>query len=236
MEAFRKQFEKELSNLEVTEKEEITVKVLSKKFKKKAFKLHPDKTGNNEDEQFKELLNDFNIVLAAYKSINKDENDDSDENDDKGELFTFFDKHNVATEKSQSWTVVVEKSKVGSWSNVLKTKFGQPKVIVGGSGDQYKAPVGDKNVSITFYKTPSDLTPKMSIQGSPECLRFFVINVLPSLYKKVCEKENKSTTKSIADKNAHKENVFKCNMCGKPYKQKGSLKTHMEKNAQRITG
>ena len=83
----------------------------NKKFKKEALKVHSDKTGTNDDAEFKELLADFKSVQTALKEIEpKDE-------DDKGDVYTFFENNNVATEKSQSWTIVIEKNKVEAWSS-----------------------------------------------------------------------------------------------------------------------
>ena len=90
----------------------------------------------------------------------------------------------MANEKSQSWTILVEKDKVEEWNNVLRRKFGESKLVGSGSGHQFKAPVGDHNVSITLYKYPGDLTPKMNVQGNKVSLRHFVCNVLPEVYKK----------------------------------------------------
>ena len=67
--------------------------------------MHPDKTGKKDNKEFKELLNAYKVTLKALEEILE-----CDEND-KGELFTFFEKHNIATEKSKSWTIVVEKDK-----------------------------------------------------------------------------------------------------------------------------
>ena len=218
MEAIRKNLKKELNNLDIEETEDITIRFVEKKFKKKALKVHPDKTGTNDDAEFKELLRDFQKVQTA---LNELEEEDSD--DDKGDVFTFFEKHNLATEKTQSWTIIVESDKTDSWNNVLKQEFGKPKLVSRGSGSQFKAPVGDYNVSITLYMNPGDQVPKMNIQGSKISLRHFVCTVLPKLYKVVSEKATKKALTTCPDDPTHP-----CNICGKKYKQKRRLTTHME--------
>ena len=45
MEEFRNTYKEELKRLDVSDDEELTTKMLSSKFKKKALKVHPDKTG-----------------------------------------------------------------------------------------------------------------------------------------------------------------------------------------------
>ena len=114
MENFKKQFEKELKNLEIEDTDVLSEKHIAKKFKKKALKVHSDKTGN-DDEEFKDLLNDYHKVLKAFKELKLDAQDE-----EKDDLQTFFEKHNLAKEFSQSWTVFVEKGLVPMWLNELK--------------------------------------------------------------------------------------------------------------------
>ena len=45
MDNLRKELERELINLEIEADEDITVKLVTKKFKRKALKVHSDKTG-----------------------------------------------------------------------------------------------------------------------------------------------------------------------------------------------
>ena len=59
MENIRRQYEKELKNLEITHDELITMKLVSTKFKRKALKVHSDKTGKDDDEEFIELYSDY---------------------------------------------------------------------------------------------------------------------------------------------------------------------------------
>ena len=226
MEALRNIMKKELLNLDVEESDEINIKMVEKKFKKKALKVHPDKTGTDDDAEFKELLADFKKVQTALNEL------EIDDEEDKGDVFTFFEKNNVVNEKSQSWTILVEKDKVEEWSNVLRRKFGESKLVGSGSGHQFKAPVGVHNVSITLYKYPGDLNPKMNVQGNKVSLRHFVCNVLPELYKKVRDKTTTTVLTNLTDDTTHN-----CNICDKVYKQKRRLTTHMEmKHTGAITG
>ena len=93
MENIRKQLVKELSNLEITAEDIITVKLVTKKFKMKALKVHSDKTGRQDetgradDEEFKELLSDYHRVLDAVKKIEKN----NDAQDTKNDLQEFFE-------------------------------------------------------------------------------------------------------------------------------------------------
>ena len=87
MENLRKQYESELKNLEIQEDEELTVKLVTRKFKKKALRVHSDKTGSENDEEFKQLLNDYNRVKEAINEITKDNNQ---EDCDKSNFQHFF--------------------------------------------------------------------------------------------------------------------------------------------------
>ena len=119
MEAIRNTFKKELNKLEISETEEITTKSVEKKFKKKALKVHPDKTGTDDDAEFKELLADFRKLQTALKELkDEDENDINDEDDESSDLSKFFDKNNVATEKSKSWTIVIENVSLETFQNI----------------------------------------------------------------------------------------------------------------------
>ena len=85
MEYIRKQFANELKNLEVEECEEISAKILSKKFKRKALKVHSDKTRTQDDEEFKQLLHDYNKLKEALSEINENVEDE------QTDLQTFFE-------------------------------------------------------------------------------------------------------------------------------------------------
>jgi hypothetical protein len=106
MENFRKTCAEELKNLEIKEEEEITAKLLSTKFKLKAIKVHSDKTGLNDDKEFKNLLNDYNKCIEALRNIVND-----NEDTEKIDIKEFFTKHNVSKENSNSWTILIEKKK-----------------------------------------------------------------------------------------------------------------------------
>jgi curved DNA-binding protein CbpA len=92
MENLRRQLESELRNLEVGENEELTVKLVTKKFKKKALKVHSDKTGKEDDEEFKQLLQDYNKVKDALAELSSDV---IEEEETKTDLQNFFEKHNL---------------------------------------------------------------------------------------------------------------------------------------------
>ena len=106
MENLRKQFISELRNLEIGEDELLTGKLVTQKFRKKALKVHSDKTGKEDDEEFKQLLNDYNAVKNAIKELSDETMEVESE---KSDLQNFFERHNFAKEFSQSWTIFVEK-------------------------------------------------------------------------------------------------------------------------------
>ena len=115
MEDFIRNYAAELRRLEVDETEEITAKKLSTKFKKLALMTHPDKTGVEDDTEFKNLLNDYNILIDALRKVNKEEEDV-----EKNDMANFFAENNIAKENTQSYTVLVEKEKSTEWKNELK--------------------------------------------------------------------------------------------------------------------
>ena len=69
MENFRSIYSKELKNLEIENTDSLTESYISRKFKRKALKVHSDKTRSNDDEEFKELLNDYNRVLDVFRKL-----------------------------------------------------------------------------------------------------------------------------------------------------------------------
>jgi hypothetical protein len=228
MENFRKQFEHEIKNLEISEDEVITLKLVSHRFKKKALKVHSDKTGKEDDEEFKKLLNDFNNVKKALEEITDDA---SDVECEKSDLLNFFEKHNFAKEFSQSWTIFVEKVKVNDWKKALEARYPNSKELQG-NGVQYRTELDDKSVSITFYDVA---LPKMNIQGNHSCIRKFVLTTLPDIYRtiqesvKALESENLEKVPEAEAKNKlPKESKYKCDKCNKSYVKENGLEKHIQ--------
>ena len=223
MENLKKQLEEELNNLEVKKEEEINQKMLSKKFKKKAFDVHSDKTGNtgeDKDEEFKKLLNDYHKVSEALKEIQKDEDD--------GDLRAFFDKHNIANQCSQSWTILVENEMVFEWRMELKKRFPNP-TLVQGAGLQYKVAVEGKLVSVTHYENPSDNVSKMNVQGNIDAVKKFVLDILPQIYRNVNDAASKrGKTKVPVATRIKNSATYSCDECSKTYSSKSGLKSHIK--------
>ena len=147
MENIRKDFKKELKNLEISEEEELTVKLVTRKFKKKALKVHSDKNREKDDEEFKELLNDYNNLKEAISEVVKDVNVEDEQTD----LQSFFEKHNFAREFSQSWTIFVEKEKVNTWKNIMSSLYPDYKNTQG-NGTQFKTQVEERIVYTTYTR------------------------------------------------------------------------------------
>ena len=87
MENIKKQFHKELQNLEIGLDEIITVQLVGKRFRKKALRVHSDKTRLGDDEEFKELVNDYNRLVDAIEKIMYNQDDIRAE---KSEMHSFF--------------------------------------------------------------------------------------------------------------------------------------------------
>ena len=219
----KKHYENELKNLEVKDEEEINQKMLSKKFKQKAFKVHSDKTGNtgeDKDEEFKNLLDDYHRVSDALKGVQEDQDD--------GNLRAFFDKHNVSNQCSQSWTILVENEKVLEWRMELKKRYPNP-TLVQGSGLQYKASVDGKLVSVTHYKNPDDNESKMNVQGNLDSVKKFVLDILPEIYKNVSDAATKKTKAKLPISTRVKNSTtYPCDECNKTYSSKSGLKSHIK--------
>ena len=98
---------------------------MTRKFKKKALKVHSDKTGKEDDEEFKQLLNDYHTVRDAINELS----DDNEPKDEKTDLQSFFEKHNIAKEFSQTWTIYVEKEKVDYWKKEMSKRYPDEKNI-----------------------------------------------------------------------------------------------------------
>ena len=231
MEEFRMNFTEELKGLDVEDEEEVTAKMLSSKFKKKALKVHPDKKGDaHDDEDFKTLLNDYNTCMEALGLIAMNE-----EEKEKNEMSEFFAKHNVAKENTNSYTVLIENERTVEWKDVLKKMKHdvEPKKLING-GTQYKTEILGTSVSISLYDNPSNGQSKLLIQGSMFHIRMFIVEELPSLYKKVCVKTMKKQPKKIQPHKTialraikGKEVTFNCDQCDVTYKRKFYLAKHM---------
>ena len=223
MKNLKKQYENELKNLEVKDDEVINQKMLSKKFKQKAFKVHSDKTGNtgeDKDDEFKKLLDDYHKVSDALKEVQEDEDD--------GDLRAFFDKHNVSNQCSQSWTILVENEKVLEWRMELKKRYPNP-TLVQGCGLQYKASVDGKLVSVTHYENPNDNVSKMNVQGNLDSVKKFVLDILPVIYKNVNDAATKRTKAKLPISTRVKNSTtYPCDECNKTYSSKSGLKSHIK--------
>ena len=222
MEYIRKQFANELKNLEVEEGEEISAKILSKKFKRKALKVHSDKTRTQDDEEFKQLLHDYNKLKEALSEINENVEDE------KTDLQTFFETHNFAKEFSQSWTIFIEKERIEKWKQEMTFRFPDP-MILQGNGTQYQSQVDDRIVYTTLYDVES---PKMNIQGNHICIRKFVLTILPVIYKSIRDKIPVIQTADKARKlpvNAKVkltgETIHSYDVCPKTYVRKLNIKS-----------
>ena len=224
MENIRNQFRKELDNLEIGEDEALSVKLVGRRFRKKALKVHSDKTRGGDDEEFKELLNDYHRVIEALEQLG--ENKEMSETMD---MHAFFEKHNFAKEFSQSWTIFVEKKNVENWKIEMAKRYPDSKQLQY-NGTQYKSLVDGKYVFTTLYDV---MIPKMNIQGSHSIIRKFVIDVLPDIYREVSKgSPHGSAQKEVLPLNARiklaAEVTYTCDVCEKKYVRKTALKRHIE--------
>ena len=214
-------------NLEIEEGEEITIKVVTTKFKKKALRVHSDKTHKQDDEEFKQLLHDYNVLKDAINQINGNKKDIDEA---KTDLQTFFETHNFAKEFSQSWTIFIEKERVENWKQEMKNRFPEPKIMQG-NGTQYKSQVDDRIVYTTLYDVEC---PKMNIQGNHICIRKFVLSVLPVIYKSIRDsipvlmQEKIRKVPLNAKVKLSGETVYTCEVCPKTYVRKSNIKKHIQ--------
>ena len=228
MEDFVRNYHEELGRLDVQEGEEVTAKMLSMKFKKKALQTHPDKTGDvDNDTEFKNLLNDYNMLIDALNKMKEDENEH-----EINDLADFFAQNNIAKENSLSYTILVEKAKSTEWKNELKKMHltTLPKKLACG-GFQYKTEVLGNIISMSHYKNPSDGQAKLHIQGSKYHSRIFIVNDLPKIYKRVSEKaKKKEASKDMAKKKqalVAKSLSFACTLCDNEYARQANLARHI---------
>ena len=227
METIRKQFERELKNLEIEEDAIITIKLVEKKFRRKALKVHSDKTGNKDDdkdEEFKQLVGDYNKLVNALEKFNAESNIEVEE---KTDLSTFFEKHNFAKECTQSWTIFVEKLRVQDWKKEMTKRYPESRNLQG-NGIQYKTILEGGTVSTTLYDV---LIPKMNIQGNQRSIRKFVIDVLPEIYRDICENSSAEKIHRLplnAKMKLSGETVYSCEVCDKKYIRKTAMKKHIQ--------
>ena len=186
--------------------------------------MHSDKTGK-DDEDFKELVQDYNTLLDALKDLAEE-----GECVEKSDLQKFFEKHNFAKEFSKTWTIFIEKEKINEWKNIMNKRFpgGKP---MQGNGIQFLTRVDDGNVFTTLYDV---VVPKMNIQGKQTCLRKFVMEILPDIYRDVTGGVTSSESNKIekvpisARVKLSGETIFTCGVCEKKYMRKAAMKKHMQ--------
>ena len=225
METLREQFAKELKNLEITNEDIITARFVTIKFKRRALKVHSDKTHTGDDEEFKELLNDYKRVIDAIEKIGNNE----EKMDVKTDLQEFFQKHNLAKEFTQSWTIFIEKENLEGWNREMVKRFPDPKFLQG-NGTQFKSSIEEGNVFTTLYDVS---VPKMNIQGNQRSIRKFVIDVLPEIYRAVSEGSHIGAQKRNAlplntRVKLSAETTYTCDICDKKYIRKPALRKHIQ--------
>ena len=112
----------------------------------------------------------------------------------------------------------------------MERQYPNPKHLQG-QGTQYKTSIEEKNVYTTSYDV---LIPKMNIQGNHNSIRMFVLDVLPKIYKKVCEdaQNGKALRSEMLPLNVRvklsAETTYSCDVCGKKYIRKPALKKHIQ--------
>ena len=144
---------------------------------------------------------------------------------DKTNLQNFFEKHNFAKEFSKTWTIFIEKDKVNEWKNIMNRRFPDFKILQG-NGTQYKTKMKDGTI---VYTTLYDVAePKMNIQGKHICLREYVMDVLPEVYKDVCTESSSLKLPLNARVKLNGETIFTCDVCDKKYVRKATMKKHMQ--------
>ena len=118
-----------------------------------------------------------------------------------------------------------------NWGEKLLKRYPGP-VELQNNSTMYKASVDGRSVSITFYD--ADI-PKMNIQGNHGCIKRFVLDILPDVYKAVKEEieciEPVSSDKVPASRQKMKINEelqLHCEVCAKPYKWKSALEAHFQ--------
>ena len=221
MDNFKKLYQKELANLEIGNENEITKKLVVLKFKRKALKVHSDKTGK-DDEEFKDLLRDYNTLIVVI-----DECTEEGEFVEKCDLQNFFERHNFAKEFSKTWTIFIEKDKTNKWKNMMEKRYPGGKSLQG-NGTQYQTPMNEGTVYTTLYDV---LVPKLNIQGKHIYLRKFVMEILPDVYKDVCGDVPSIEMEKLAINARVRlsgETIFTCDICEKKYVRKTAMKKHMQ--------
>ena len=87
-------------------------------------------------------------------------------------------------------------------------------------------------VFTTFYDVD---IPKMNIQGNHSCIRKFVLDIIPEIYKKIKDgigAIESDKTKSNPKQSLAGDSNFMCEVCSKPYTRKSFFEKHMLKHAQ----
>ena len=104
---------------------------------------------------------------------------------------------------------------VSVWSKEMRRRFPEPKSLQG-NGLQFKTPIQEGTVYTTLYDVD---IPKMNIQGTHGCIRLFVLNQLPDIYKKVSERyklkllENVTKLPLSARMKLSAETTYTCDVC-----------------------
>ena len=201
----------DLKVLHIDDTENVTIKLVTTKYKTLAKVVHPDKIGGPA-EAFQELLNAYKRVVEY---IENNTNDTDEVNFEK----EFFMRHNIMKECSTSFVIYIQEELLEKWKEILL------KHLVIHRLDTGRLILKHGQITITLYEKPKvDQRSKLHIQSkNQEMNLMFIVDNLCAYYKDVC-KQNNDEISALELKQTQK---CLCPKCGKVLTNKKGVKTHM---------
>ena len=171
------QIQKECDILGIDDIDNITIKFVTAKYKRRAKLVHPDKGGKDCD--FQELQEAYRKVVKYLENLKKEDFEETDDDQEK----EFFMKHNMVKECSTSIVVYIEEILASKWTNVLARHLSFQK------RDKCRAIFKSGKLTITIYEKPKkDPRPKIHIQSGDQRANLeFIIEKLSLFYNEVNE-------------------------------------------------
>ena len=211
--------------------EDISISEVIKAFRKAAIDVHPDKTGTDTNEEFKELSNACQRILKIVYDRIEQTNEKEEKDEDLEESFTKdnFQFFNFPTDKEGNFVVIVQNELADSWSNCFEATFGIPTINKTKSGLEigrmWKVEYMLSELTIHFYNKPkTNNESKFLIQGRDARAKYlFVFNELPLIYKEVCSYR---PSQSVKKKKPVKLKLYNCTFCKVKSKTLSDLRKH----------
>ena len=194
MELSKEQIHEHLTVLEISEEiSEVTKRKVNVSFRRLAKILHPDKSGDETtNAAFQKLRYSYERLVEYFKNMDNIEDEQEEQDEDKF-LIENFHKFNFPYENKGSFTVAIECVLADTWQHYLTKQLGEPKVKINKNGTEcdrwWKTSYSGSEITIHIYNKPKNKKgSKLMLQGGLQSvICSYVFDVLPQIYKMVCQ-------------------------------------------------